>query len=214
MSDPQTEHQDWLMARCGKLSSARMYDVCFRKKNGDFGAAREKQMFALIAEHLTGIPTENQFLSGPMLWGIETEPQARKAYELATGEEVRKTGFVDHPSIPQSGCSPDGLVGYEGLVEIKCPETRTHIAYMLAGEVPEDYLPQMHWQLACHPTREWSDFVSFDPRMPKGLQIFRKRLPRDARKIMAYENDAIAFLSEMSFMLARLESGHVESGDL
>jgi putative phage-type endonuclease len=212
ISTPGQETDEWIAARIGKLTASRMVAVIGRKKNGEWLEARENYMIELMAERWTGMAIDS-YLSQAMLWGIETEPAARKAYEQAIGEEVTKTGFIDHPKIPMCGASPDGLVGYDGLVEIKCPETKTHIGYLMERAVPEKYLPQMHWQLACS-GRRWCDFVSFDPRMPVGLKLFRVRLERDERQIIAYENDAKAFLSAMAFTMSKIESGHMESSDL
>lgn len=200
----------WVQARLGKLSASRIADVVGRTKKGDFYASREKYMFELIAERFTGMMAEG-WLGGSMLWGIETEPAARKAYAAATGEIVVPCGYVDHHSIPWAGCSPDALVGDDGYAEIKCPEARTHIKYIAGGVVPEDYIPQMHWQMACRPERKWNDFCSFDPRMPPELQLFRVRLERDEKQIAAYEKDAVEFLLELSWLVQKIENGHLAS---
>lgn len=211
---PGEETDKFWRDRLGKLTASRMADaVGKQKRSGEYKEARKKYMIELIAERLTGMSAD-QYLSSSMLWGIETEPQARAAYEAKTGERVIKTGFCDHPIIPGCGASPDGLAGYDGLVEIKCPESRTHIAYLMGRVVPEDYLPQIYWQMACCPERQWVDFVSFDPRMPKDLRLFVARVPRDEKLIAGYEKEAIGFLREMSFAIEAIEGGHVASEDI
>ena len=210
ITEPGTE--EWLRSRLGKLTASRFKDIVGRKKNGDYYEKRQSYMIELIAERLTGMMAD-KFMYGPMQWGIETEPAALTAYAAKTGEEVTRTGFVDHPRIPMSGCTPDGLVGYDGLVEVKCPESRTHIEYLINRVAPEDYLPQMNWQMACT-GRAWVDFASFDPRMPEGLRLFVVRVERDEKQIAAYEQDAMDFLKEMAWMIQRVESGHVTSDEL
>lgn len=212
---PGRQTDEWVQARLGRLTASRIGDVVARKKDGTPLKARQQYMFELIGERLTGMMREG-FLGAAMLWGIETEPLARRFYEAKTGDAVTPTGFVNHPTIPMAGCSPDGLVGYEGLIEIKCCDTLTHVGYMAGRVVPEDYVPQMHWQLACHPDRKWCDFVSFDPRgnMPDHLKLFRVRLMRDEKIIAAYEKEACKFLSDLSYALEAIESGHIESSDV
>lgn len=210
MSEQQTE--EWVQARLGRLTASRIGDILGKKKNGDYYATRQAYMLELIAERLTGMMADKA-LFGPMLWGIETEPAARVAYEAKTGEAVTKTPFVDHPTIPMAGCSPDGLVGYDGLVEIKCPETRTHVEYLIGRCIPEVYVPQMIWQMACT-GRQFCDFASFDPRMPASLRLFVMRLKRDEKQIAAYEKDATTFLQEMAFAIEQIEGGHIASEDV
>jgi len=115
---------------------------------------------------------------GPMLWGIETEPQARAAYEFSREVEVVETGWVPHWAIENAGCSPDGLVQTDGMTEIKCPNTATHIDTLLNGSIAKNYLLQMQWQMECC-RRQWCDFVSFDPRLPLRMQLFVRRIERD-----------------------------------
>jgi hypothetical protein len=119
--------------------------------------------------------------------------------------DVTEVGFVGHPTIAQSGASPDGLVGADGLVEIKCPNTATHIATLLDGKVPAKYITQMQWQLACVPARQWCDFVSFDPRMPAELQLFIQRVPRDDATIADLEEQVRGFLLEIDATIRKLK---------
>jgi predicted phage-related endonuclease len=138
-----------------------------------------------------------------MEWGVETEPLARAAYEVATGNLVDQVAFVDHPTIKWFGCSPDGLVGDDGLVEIKCPQSTTHLEYLEADQPPKKYIPQMMAQMACT-GRKWCDFVSFDPRLPDGLQLFIVRVNADDKYILAMENEVTEFLAEVEATVASL----------
>jgi hypothetical protein len=150
-----------------------------------------------------GKPAEGGYFSDVMKWGLEQEPFARAAYEMRSGVLVDQVGFVVHPSIDGAGMSPDGLVGDQGLVEIKCPLSKTHIRYFLDGKVPSEYKPQMLWQMACS-ERAWCDFVSFDPRLPEDLQLFTVRFERDDAAIKAMEAEVLTFLAEVDDIIKRL----------
>jgi hypothetical protein len=139
-----------------------------------------------------------------MEWGTAQEPHARAAYEAVGGVLVQEVGFVPHPSIPDAGASPDGLVGVDGLIEIKCPYTATHIETMLSGKIPDRYNTQMQWQMACTGS-EWCDFVSYDPRMPQNMRLFLARTVRDDLAIRAMETEVITFLQELSDKVAALK---------
>jgi putative phage-type endonuclease len=159
-------------------------------------------MAELICERLTNVPNEG-FVSGPMLHGIATEPQARAAYETRSGCLVEEVGFVPHSSITMAGASPDGLVDEDGLVEIKCPITATHLDTLLTETVPGRYITQMQWQMACT-GREWCDFISFDPRLPENMQLFIKRVVRDKEMIDTLEMEVFNFIEEMETKLDKL----------
>lgn len=190
---------EWLQARAGKVTASRMADVVAKIKTGE-AAARRDYRAQIVAEILTGKPQDDGFINAEMQWGIEQEPLARDAYGIATDTMVDQVGFVLHPSLERSGASPDGLVSKDGLVEIKCPKTATHIQYLLDGTVPTKYQPQMYWQLACT-GRAWCDFVSYDPRLPVGMRLFRARLERDEAKVKELEREVIAFLLDVDKML-------------
>lgn len=191
----------WYAARLGKVTASRISDVMARTKTG-WGASRRNYMADLIAERLTGMPVE-QYTNQAMQWGVDTEPQARRAYEFHRDIEVAQVGFIDHPTIPMTGASPDGQIGADGLLELKCPNTATHIETLLSGAVPEKYLLQMQWQLACT-GRQWCDFASFDPRMPERMRLFVSRIPRSEPKIKEIESAVIAFLDELGATLTAL----------
>lgn len=171
---------EWLLARVGMITASRMNDVMAKIKSGE-SAARKNYRVELAVERISGLPTE-RFVSGPMKWGTENEPFARAAYSIATGLEVEEAGFIACPSIPRAGCSPDGLVGIDGGIEVKCGNTATHVDWAVAGKVPPEHRLQMQFCMFCT-ERSWWDFLSFDPRMPEGQQLFIRRLYRDEKVI-------------------------------
>ena len=187
--------EEWFAARVGKVTASRVADVLAKVKDGE-AAGRRNYRADLVVERLTGKKTDG-FTNAAMQWGVDTEPQARMAYEASTGNLVDLIGFVDHPSIDWFGCSPDGLVGDDGLIEIKCPNTQTHLDYIEGDQPPKKYIAQMQAQMACT-GRKWCDFVSFDPRLPDGLQIFITRLERDNKYILAMEDEVVKFLAEVA----------------
>jgi putative phage-type endonuclease len=194
---------EWHKQRLGKVTASRVADVIAKTKNG-YSASRDNYMAQLICERLTQTPTEG-FSNAAMQWGTETEPLARKAYEALTFTNVVEVAMIDHPFIKMSGASPDGLIGSDGLVEIKCPNTATHIETLLTQKVPSKYITQMQWQLACT-KRFWCDFVSFDPRLPNHLQLFVKRVERDDAFILETEAEVKKFLAELDQKTINLES--------
>lgn len=184
----------WLLARCGKVTASRISDLMARTKTG-WGASRANYAAELVAERLTGTPSE-KFTNAAMNWGTTTEPEARAAYEFARDVEVVEVGMIEHPIIAMSGASPDGLIGTAGLIEIKCPNTATHIDTLLSGKVAEKYRLQMLWQMACT-GRQWCDFVSYDPRLPEEMRMFVTRINQDADAIAEIEREVRAFLAEV-----------------
>lgn len=200
MSAPQGS-AEWLAARAGCLTASAIADMLAKTKTGE-AASRANLRARLVAERLTGIPQDG-FSNAAMQWGNEQEPFARAAYEIHSGNLVDQTGLVMHPSIPYAGASPDGLIDDCGLVEIKCPNTATHIEYLLSGTTPKKYQPQMMWQMECT-GRQWCDFVSFDPRMPEHLQLFVVRFERDEERLNDLRKEAIAFLAEVDALILQL----------
>lgn len=193
---------EWFQARCGKVTASKVADVIAKTKSG-YSAGRASYMAQLIAERLTGQPADS-YCNAAMQWGIDTEPFARAAYEFYRDSEVTEVGFIIHPEIDQSGASPDGLVADDGLVEIKCPNTATHIDTLLSGKVPRKYITQMQWQMACT-GREWCDFVSFDPRMPEDMRLFVHKLPRDDKYISGLGEEISMFLDELETKIQKLK---------
>ena len=194
--------EDWFAARLGKVTASRVADVIAKTKTG-YSASRENYMAQLVCERLTNTPTES-YSNTAMQWGTDQEPFARAAYETAKGVMVEEVGFIVHPEIDMSGASPDGFVGVNGLVEIKCPQTATHMDTLLSENVPAKYVTQMQWQMACT-GRKWCDFVSYDPRLPERMQLFVKRIPRDDAYIELLEKEVSAFIVEMTDKLEKLK---------
>jgi putative phage-type endonuclease len=194
---------EWFAERCGKVTASRVADVVAKTKSG-WGASRANYMADLIAERLTGAKAEG-YINAAMQHGTDTEPQARDAYSFYADVDVVQVGFIAHPTIQMTGASPDGLVGDDGLVEIKCPSTATHIDTLLNGFVAEKYITQMMWQMACT-GRKWCDFVSYDPRLPEEMRIFIKRINRDDKVIAELELNVQTFLDELDAKVAALRS--------
>lgn len=199
MMEQRTE--EWFAARCGKVTASRVADVIAKTKSG-YGAGRANYMADLVVERLTGQKAQG-FSNAAMEWGVEQEPAARAAYSAKTGILVEEVGFIDHPTVAMSGASPDGFAE-EGLVEIKCPNTATHLEYVLAQLPPLKYFTQMQWQMACT-GRPWCDFVSYDPRLPERLQLLVVRVPRDDEYIAMLETEVTKFLVELDEKLNQLE---------
>ena len=192
---------EWHAARCGKVTASRVADLIAKTKTG-WGASRANYMAELVAERLTGTQAAG-YSNAAMQWGTDMEPEARENYAFISDVEVEQVGFVPHPTIEMAGASPDGLVGDDGLVEIKCPNTATHIDTLIGQTVPAKYVTQMQWQMACT-GRAWCDFVSYDPRMPEGMQVFIRRVERDEETITQLEADVSAFLAELEDKVASL----------
>jgi putative phage-type endonuclease len=195
---------EWFAQRLGKVTASRIADVMAKGKGSAEAATRATYRAELVAERLTGKAAEG-FTNAAMKWGTECEPLARAAYEAEYGLLVAETGMVTHPRISMSGASPDGMVSIDGLIEIKCPETKAHIDTILSGEAPAKYIPQMQWQMACT-GRAWCDFVSFDPRMPEDMQMFVRRVLRDDDLINEYEVAVIDFIDEIDTTVYRLKA--------
>jgi len=185
---------EWFESRLGKATASRIADIIAKTKTGP-SASRENYAVQLVLERITQSKGES-YTNAAMQWGTETEPMARQQYELKRGVFVDEIGFIDHPTIAMSGASPDGLVGADGLVEIKCPNSATHMETLVSRKIPQKYIPQMMWQMACT-GRNWCDFVSFDPRFPENLQIFVERVEYDPTYARMLELEVTQFLDEV-----------------
>jgi len=202
--------ESWFAARCGSLGASQLNEALATTKNG-WGASRENLKSRIVAEKHTGKPTET-FQNAAMVWGVETEDQARKAYEAATGTFVDEMGIAFHPVLQHTHASPDGLVGEDGLIEIKCPNTTTHIDTLTDEKVPSKYINQMQWQMRCT-DRQWCDYVSFDPRLPKHLQLFIKRVDRDDAAIAELETKVAEFLTEVQSKIDHLNERYSDDAE-
>lgn len=201
MIEVEQRTDEWFAARIGKVTASRVADVIAKTKTG-YSATRDNYMAQLVCERLTGQKGES-FTNAAMQHGTETEPLARASYEALKDVLVDEVGFVPHPSIEMAGASPDGLVNDDGLLEIKCPNTATHIETLLSQTVPGKYNTQMQFQMACT-GRKWCDFVSFDNRLPTELQLFVKRVPRDDVFIKQMEAEIVQFLAELDDKINKL----------
>ncbi len=198
--NPFQSDGNWLADRTACLTASRMADALDVTKAGKPGAKRIALVKAIAAERMTGIATKNLVLPR-MQYGLEREPDARARYEEETGSLVLLTGFVPHPEIDWCGCSPDGIVDRDGLIEIKVPETTTMLDYIAAGVVPDQYKPQMLLQLACT-RRRWVDFVAFDDRIKaRSRQLFVRRFEPPAEDIARIETAARELLAEVDALV-------------
>lgn len=204
--DCEQNSAEWLAARCGSLGASSIADMVAKTRTG-WGASRFNLAARIVCERLTGTPQES-YTNAAMQWGHDTEPQARAMYEFMRDVAVQQVGLVLHPSINKSHASPDGLVGEDGLIEIKCPNTATHIETLLSEDVEGKYVKQMQWQMACC-GRAWCDFVSFDPRLPAEMQIFVQRVRRDDEFIAELEREARLFLAEIDKTIATLSDKYL-----
>ncbi len=200
---------EWFAARAGKVTASQIAAVLSKGRGSAPSATRANYMAQLVAERLSG-QAQQGFSNATMQWGTETEPQARLAYEFFTGMTVEQVGFVDHPSLEGTGASPDGLVGDKGLVEIKCPNTATHIQTLLGAKIDRKYLLQMHWQMECT-RREWCDFVSYDPRMPVEMQLHVQRVECDYDLAREIDTAVIDFVAELDALEVDLRGRYMDS---
>jgi len=200
---------EWMAQRIGRVTASRVADVIAKTKTG-YSTSRDNYMAQLVCERMTNTVAES-YSNSAMQWGTETEPLARAAYEAHADVLVDEVAMISHPTIEASGASPDGLVGDEGMLEIKCPNTATHIDTLLSQTVPGKYNTQMQWQMACT-GRQWCDFVSFDPRLPTELQLFVKRVPRDAAYIAMLEEEVQKFLKELDGKITKLNELKEKNG--
>lgn len=194
---------EWFAQRLGKATASRIADIIAKTKTG-YSTSRANYAAELVCERLTGTQAE-RYTNAAMQWGTEKEPEAKAAYEFMHDVDVVAAEFVPHPTIAMTGASPDGYVGDMGLIEIKCPISATHIDTLLRGQVPDKYEVQMLWQMACT-GRAWCDYVSFDPRLPPHLQLFVKRVHRNAPRIAELEAEVISFLAEVDSTISKLSS--------
>jgi putative phage-type endonuclease len=194
--------QEWLNARLGRVTASRIKDVMSQPKTkGGLSATRRAYMFELVAERLSNAPQET-YTNAAMAWGTENEPLARVAYEVETINEVTQCGLIDHPTIAMAGASPDGLVGDEGLIEIKCPNTATHIDTLENCTIKNEYMLQMQWQMACT-GRAWCDFASYDPRIGHKSALKIIRVFRDDEKIKTITDEVVSFLEDVEKITAK-----------
>lgn len=192
----------WVALRLGKATGSRISDVLAQGKSGAPSASRANYRAQLVVERLTGAMVEG-YTNDAMERGKEVEADARRAYSFRTGNKVLEASFALHPSIEMSGASPDGLIGDDGVVEFKCPNTATHIDTLRGGIIPKGYRDQILWEMACT-GRTWCDFVSFDPRMPESMALHIRRVHLDPERLAMVEVEVRIFLAEVDEAVAEL----------
>src|SRR5688572_7107518 len=190
----------WLQARCGMATASRFRDVTARTKSGP-AAARRNYLVELATERMTK-QAASTFVSSAMQWGTEQEPGAKILYARQMDVEIDEVGFCRHDKL-QAGASPDGLVDWDGLIEIKCPyQSANHIETWLFG-MPSEHMAQVQGQLWIT-GRQWCDFVSYDCRMPEDLQLYVQRIPRDDVYIDSLQQQVADFLGEVDGLVSTL----------
>jgi len=189
----------WKLLRCGLITGSKIADVMQEKK----GTGYANYLAQLVCERLTGCVTET-YKNAYMDRGNEDEPAARDCYSFVTGNDVEQVPFIKHPTIESFGCSPDGLVGTDGMVEIKRKIPAIHIDYIFKNRIPPEYVKQMTAELACS-GRQWNEFVSYCPELPENMQLFICRMERDEEAIKAMEAAVIAFDQAVNVMIAELQ---------
>ena len=200
---------EWKQARLGHVTASCVADVMAKGKGGQEAITRKKYKMRLVAERVTG-QGQDSFTSSAMEWGVMQEPFARQQYEVSHETFVEKTGFWKHPIYDWVGVSPDGLVGDDGLIEIKCPNSTTHLDYLIANQVPTEYYKQMQCQMWVT-NRKWCDFVSYDPRIRSDKnKLFVKRCVRDDVFIAEMEAEVLKFLNEVEELLNNLNGAENE----
>lgn len=193
---------EWFAARLGSLGASCVHDVMARTKTG-WSASRANRMAALVLERLTG-QQQDTYINPAMQHGIDTEPQARAFYAFTREIDVREVGLVKHPQIQWTHASPDGLIGDDGGLEIKCPQAGEHLRFLMEHTIADKYAIQCQWGMACT-GRQWWDYCSFNPAFPENMRGVIQRVPRDEKRIQELEAGVIAFLGEVEQALAKLK---------
>ena len=200
-SQLEQRSHDWLQARCGFPTGSGFKHLMAKTAKGLPTAARNTYLWEKVTERISGQPVQH-FVTHQMQWGIDQEPVALAAYEAKTGFSVSPMGFVRHATLA-TGCSPDGIVDMEGLLEIKCPNTATHLQTLVNG-MDSDHMAQLQGGMwLCN--LQWADFVSFDPRLPPEYRLFIQRVPRDAEYIGRLQSEIMGFLSDIDAVMATIK---------
>jgi putative phage-type endonuclease len=192
--------EEWFQARLGKVTASRVADVLAKIKSGE-SASRRNYKIQLVSERLTGEKQET-YINQAMQDGIDREFYARERYVQQFGA-VEEVGFIKHPTL-EAGASPDGMVGEDGILEIKCPMGNTHTETLMTQDIPSKYIPQMQFQLLVT-GRKWCDFVSYNPMFPENLQLFVKRVEADPVYQKELESEVKQFLSEVDDVINKLK---------
>jgi putative phage-type endonuclease len=203
---------EWHAFRCGSLGGSDIAAALGRTQRGAWSSTRADVATRLLIERLTGKPVQT-WVSRPMQQGIEREPEARRAYAFRTDNDVEECDPIRHPAIAGAHASPDGLVGEEGMVQFKCPQEKAHIALLMGGAVPPEYVMQCQWEMACAGRqRVWSDFTSYQPDFPASMQLVVRRIERDPEYIAEMEEQAALFLEEVEMQFRALKTAYDPMG--
>jgi putative phage-type endonuclease len=186
--------KEWHVVRLGKLTASKASAIATN------GKGLQTLVFEKVEELLTREFKET-FKSKEMERGNELEPKARNAYELETGNIVQEVGFIEQDQY--SGCSPDGLVSDDGLVEIKCPNFRTYFEYMESGKINPTYYAQMQMQMLIS-DRKYCDYVVYHPDFKKN-PIIIKRVERDEAKIAKIKVGLAQGIAEIKSILEKIK---------
>ena len=187
---------EWWQIRCGRVTASRVYDIMARTQKGAYTAARGNYLKEKVAERVTGKPRGRRRVPS-LEYRLELEPDARAAYEFYYDEKIELAGFIEHPRIPNAGCSPDGLIGVDGGIEIKCCDPEQHLEIITNEAIDPGYLYQCYFNIACT-ERKWWAFTAFNPDMPEEAKVWRKVIERDDEVIAAMESEVIEFLAEVN----------------
>jgi YqaJ-like viral recombinase domain len=206
MSEHQQNTQGWLADRAGHITASRIGDVMAKGKGGKESVTRKSYLAQIVFERLSKKSLEEERPFYDIKRGKDLEGAARVSYEMRNGIVVDTAGFVEHPTLPFAGCSPDGKIGIDGLVQLKCPRRHVHLDWYMRGVVPAEHKDQMLFELACHPERQWSDFVSYVDDLDElpQYQLFQARLKPDAVRIAELELGVTQFNAEADAILGRL----------
>lgn len=200
---------EWYQYRAGRVTGSRIADVVARNRpkkgqsEGDYTAKRAAYMKLIVAERLSGQAQGNGRVVRSLDERAALEPKARQAYQFYYGQKVQVIGFIDHPQIQWAGCSPDGLIGEDGMTEFKAPDAAQHCEMMETGIIDEGYLAQIQFGLACS-KRAWCDFGSYCPTMPEDMKLWVRRIPRNDLIIKAMESEVIKFTAEVDEKVRRI----------
>ncbi|UNE54435.1 lambda exonuclease family protein [Bartonella machadoae] len=189
---------EWFQARLGKVTASNVYNILSKTAKGLPTSKYEDYKIKLMTERLTGEISQS-YITPSMQWGIEHEEDALKEYEFIYDADVIKCGFIPHPTIEMAGASPDGLIGEDGLVEVKCPQSTTHLRFFMYDEIKPEYIAQMQFQMACT-GRKWCHFISYNPQFvgrSTGLRMKVKRIHRDDEQIEQLTKAVEVFLAEI-----------------
>lgn len=201
MNDNPHQQGEWLVKRIGKVTASRVKDIIAKTSKGAYTQKRADYLMEIVTQRLTGQQTPT-YVNSAMQWGIDHEGFARDCYEVKTGYKVDLVGFIQHPRL-MCGASPDGLIGMEGAVEFKCPNSVKHVETIVNG-MPAEHMPQIQMQMWMAGL-QWVDFVSYDPRLPMEMSLYIQRIRRDEQYLNMLEDEVTKFLAEVDSTIVMIQ---------